>query len=152
VIRFQTSTNRTGTHRIIKVELHDTVAEIAAWYAATYPGAHDPRHPATAAFTPRADWADRDPRAWQGTIHLARDAVDMVVVMHEATHAAAHLYSIDLYRDHARASAHLHAFNEPLAYMVGDIAGRIGRRLIDLGVELNVGNPEHHGTAEHPPH
>lgn len=69
----------------------------------------------------RHGWEDRDPRPFQVTIFFSRDDLDLTVISHEATHAAAHIYSIDCYRDHARATAHLNISNERLAYLQSDI-------------------------------
>lgn len=69
----------------------------------------------------RPGWEDRDPRPFQATIFFSREDLDLTVISHEATHAAAHIYGIDCYRDHARATAHLNISNERLAYLQSDI-------------------------------
>lgn len=160
---FQVSTNRTGIHRVVKVQLFDTIDELRAAYErleGVNLGA-DP-HPPTACMIPwvrkgaagarGSAWEDRDPRPHLATLWFAADTVTAVELAHEATHAAAHLYSVDCYRDNARASAHLHGWNEPIAYLVADIFGAVAIRFIDYGISLDVGRARNYGTAEHPPH
>jgi hypothetical protein len=154
--RFQLSTNRTGTHRVVRVELFDTLEQLREAAVARGYARADEQHPPMALMIPwqrpEGGWEDREPRAHLATLWFARDTVTVVEIAHEATHAAAHLYSVDCYRNHARAAAHLHGWNEPLAYLTADIVGHVCRRLIDEGLDLAVGRPRHYGTAEHPPH
>ena len=120
--RFQVSTRRTGVRRVVKVRVFDSAAELqeaAAVYGGTAIESWSKAGGAT--ISRHGPWEDRDPRPFQATIFLARDQLTLDVIAHEATHAAAHLYSIDGYRDNARASAHLRLANEPLAYLVSDI-------------------------------
>lgn len=141
---FQISTRRTDILRTIRVTVYDDHAE----FNAAFRRESSRRQLSTdvpenfqvdACCLPRMDHEDRDPRAYQLRIMFARPALTATVIAHEATHAALHIYSIDSYRDHARATAHLHVGNELIPYMVGDIFSAIARRLIHEGHDLNVG-------------
>lgn len=146
--RFQVSTRRTGILRVVKVAVIDDrdtfLAEVDRVLAAAGGDReHDVPEPSgwqvDACTIARADWSDRDPRSHQATILFWTPAIDVGKIAHEATHAAMHIYSIDGFRDHARASAHLHIGNEQVPYIVSDLSSSIMRRVLALGLDLKPG-------------
>lgn len=144
MLRFQLTTRRTGLRRIVKVAIHDDQASMEAEYyrlagIAQLIADVPQTYMVHGACFPRRDWTDRDPRPHQATILLSFEHVTATVIAHEATHAAMHIYSIDSYRDHARASAHLHGGNEVVPYLVGDIFSAITERVVASGHDLVVG-------------
>ncbi len=143
-IRFQVSTRRTGRLRIVKVEILPDEATFQRRYRALGLAAAllvdvPDDYRVDGACIPRRTWEDRDPRPHQVTLLFLGEQITASLIAHEATHAAAHLYSIDRYRDHARASAHLHIGNEPLAYLVADIFSEVARKTQEAGINLVVG-------------
>jgi hypothetical protein len=143
-LRFQLTTRRTGLRRIVKVAIHDDPASMDVEYRRLSRRAElisdvPDAYVVHGACFPRREWEDRDPRAHQVTILLNLEHVTATVIAHEATHAAMHLYSIDCYRDHARASVHLVGGNEIVPYLVGDIFSAITNRLLQTGHELRAG-------------
>lgn len=151
-VRFQVSTHRTGIKRVVRVVLHDTEDSLERAFVRRHPGEAFTTDGITtgAFFDLPATWEDRDPNPRVGgTIHLPPEPT-MTLIAHEATHAAMHIYSIDGYRDHARASAHLNGHNEAVAYMVGDIAGGIGAWMLDHARRVDIGRPRDYGSPGHP--
>lgn len=148
---FQVSTNRTGIHRVVRVRLYDTLVELRDAHAAAYPD-DDPGVAPVAWYDPRREWVDRDPRPVVGRMHLPLDQATVTLIAHEATHAAAHIYMVDGYREHARATAHLTPWNETLAYLVGDITGEVCGWIVDHDIALTVGRPRDYADDEHPAH
>lgn len=150
--RFQVSTNRTGLHRTIQVRLYDDPSALLAAFRRAHPDEPDqPGYETGAFFVTPDDWEDCDPRASVGgTMHLPAGA-DLVLIVHEATHAAMHIYSIDGYRQHARATAHLTAWNETVPYLVGDIVGKIVGWMHAHDLQVTVGDPHAYGDTLRPP-
>lgn len=145
--RFQVSTRRTGLLRIVKVELYDEADEFNAAYAKAWTRHNGVRHDVPQGYSvlgtviPRLDWEDRDPRPYQARMLLRLDSITATLIAHEAAHAAMHIYSIDGYRDHARASVHLHGGNEMVPYMVGDIFSGVAQRIVeDLPMRIGYGS------------
>lgn len=134
--RFSVSTRRTGLLRVIKVEVYDTREELAAVYERLWRqvGAKvtdADLETVAASVVPRTDWEDRDPRPYQARMLLCAETLTATVMAHEAAHVAMHLYSMDNYRDHARASAHLHGSNEVVPYIIGDVFSAVAQRISD---------------------
>lgn len=141
--RFQVSTRRTGLLRIVRVEVLEPgefrAAYFREWARRNASTSHLDGYDVLATVLPRLDWEDRDPRPYQARMLFRADHLTATVIAHEATHAALHLYSIDSYRDHARASAHLHVGNEVVPYLVGDIFAGIAQRMSTADGRLQVG-------------
>jgi hypothetical protein len=120
--RFQVSTRATGHLRVCKVVVFDNAAQMRAhtyrYLRADFPGEYDQ---AAGITLYRQNWADKDPRPFQATIYLNRDDLTLTLIAHEATHAAMHFYSIDGYRNNARASAHLTGDNEQVAHAMSEL-------------------------------
>lgn len=142
---FRISTRRTGIRRLIRVSIYAEHADFMTAYhresrrrglADGTPDGYRVEGACLPAFT---TWEDRDPRPYQARILLALEYATAATIAHEATHAALHLYSVDCYRDNARAGAHLHVGNEIIPYTVGDIFVAIAQRLLDAGHALHVG-------------
>lgn len=140
--RFTVSTRRTGILRVVRVDVLEPDEFERLYQREWRRRGIDHREIVVAGqdlvvqgtVIPRLDWVDRDPRPYQARMLLSRPALTGTLIAHEATHAALHLYSIDSYRGHARASAHLHIGNELIPYLVGDLFSAILQRL-DLGGE-----------------
>jgi len=127
------STRATGERVWVRVWVYDDLAEL---------------RDDAARFSPREDFSDalgvcqtyfvmgedgpeHDPTA-PLVIRLWRGALSTRVVAHEVSHAAAELYGRTLDRS-TPAVGHLHAANETLAYLHGDLTSRLVDRLYALG-------------------
>lgn len=151
-LAFQTSTRRTGIRRIVRVRIIEDRDRFrtAATRAILAAGGHLGQVPVepdgwqadayTIAGTAR--WSDRDARPHQATILFWGPVLDAGKIAHEAAHAALHIYSIDQYREHARAAAHVHIGNEVIPYIVGDLTTAICERVLRAGVNLTPGKIE----------
>lgn len=131
---FHVSTRRTGLLRTIRVDVYNTQAEMLtvyerAWRKLAVTRFDDAWSVQGSCLPARPMWDDRDPRPYQARILLHHEHLTVAMVVHEATHAAMHIYSIDGYRDHARASAHVRGENEVIPYMVADISTSILNRI-----------------------
>lgn len=124
--RFQVSTRATGHLRVAKVIIFDTAQEMRRHYYRHRHGTPGKYDHALAITTARSDdWTDQDPRPFQATIYLCREALNLTIIAHEATHAAMHFYSIDGYRNNARASAHLWITNEAVPHAQSELFSSI---------------------------
>jgi hypothetical protein len=150
-LRFQVTTRRTGIRRIVKVVIIEDrdafkLEVDRVLKAAGGDRESDLPEPAgwqvEACCISRATWEDRDPRAHQATIIFWAPEIDASKIAHEAAHAALHLYSIDSYRDYARASAHLHIGNEQIPYIISDLTAAIFSRVLGAGIDLPPGRIE----------
>ena len=122
VRRFQVSTRATGTLRIAKVIVFDTAQQMRHHLTRYSPGCPPSYFDDAGASTSfRDEWDDRDPRPFQATIYLNHEHLNLTTIAHECTHVALHFYQIDGYREHARASAHMHGGNEPAAYAMSEL-------------------------------
>lgn len=144
-MRFQVSTRATGMRRVVKVVVFDTVEQMREHLSKQRgcpPGYWDKAGAATGF---RDEWDDKDPRPFQATIYLNRDHLNLTTIAHECVHAAMHFYSIDGYREHARASAHLHGGNEPVAYAASELFSAIIWHFdtIPIGHGDDYGEPAH---------
>lgn len=143
-MRFQVSTRRTGHLRVVKVDIFDEYADFLETYhrygkQAGYVTEVPDGYQIDGACISRKDWDDRDPNPYQARILLAWPTITASIIAHEITHAALHLYSIDSYRDHSRAAAHVNISNEVIPYIVGDLFAAISHRILASGADLNVG-------------
>lgn len=148
--RFQVSTRRTGLLRVVPVEVHHDADEFASVYRRRWAPLTRDSDPTDVAGSviPVKTWADRDPRpviCRLMLLALEQNAMPISLVIHEATHVAMHIYSVDGYRDNAKASAHLRGANEAIPYIVTDIAVSIAKRLQRLGFDVHTDDPKRYG-------
>lgn len=129
--RFQVATSASGQRRTIDVWVYDTLEELRA-------AAH--RFNPLRSFIDAAGcfqhsgyrWPSPE-QAWFGIIRLYRGQLTTETIAHESTHAAAEIYFADCTQWDSRARAHFRGDNEPLAYMVGQLASRITAQLYRIG-------------------
>ena len=140
--RFQLSTRRTGTYRVVKVVVYETQEQLTEQLTKLYP-LDDTAVEALGCchLVRNADneVADHDPRPHFVTLYFSRGTLDGTVIAHEAVHAAMALYQIDCYRQNARAMAHMKPENEIIAYLVGDIFSAVVQKLDLKGEPLPTG-------------
>lgn len=77
-------------------------------------------------------WTTTDGRAGLCTMRLARDHLGVEVITHEMHHATAALYGATL-PDTINAREILSHFNEPFAYLHGELVRKLCSRLYSLG-------------------
>lgn len=77
-------------------------------------------------------WTDEDGRAALVTVRLSRAHLSTEHVVHEMHHASTALYGAGV-PDEASAREHLTHFNEPFAYLHGQLVAKLVDRLHALG-------------------
>lgn len=130
--RFTVSSRATGTRRSVVVWVYDTREEMLAAANAFRPGSADAD---TGAICHGLEGVAPPPehRRVLAIVRLHRGQLSAETISHEMTHAAAQIYCFDLVRRYSSALAHIHAGNEPLAYLVGELTGRTYENLHRLG-------------------
>ena len=129
---FTVSSTATGKRRSVVVFVYDTRAEMFAAANAFRPGSAEGDvgalcHGLSGVAPPPPH------RRVLAIVRLHRGQLGVQTVSHEMAHAAAQIYCFDKVRRYSSALAHIHAGNEPLAYLVGDLTGRTYENLHRLG-------------------
>lgn len=125
-VTFDVSTEWTGQERTVTVHVHDTVEELRA-EANAYHGSTV--HVFEDAYGACNSFGD------EVVIRFAQGFITAGILAHEVTHASMAIYALDVlcHKPYARASAHVRADNELIAYIVGDLTTRVNDQLHDLG-------------------
>lgn len=123
MVELQVSTRHTGTRRVVKVRVHDSLKEMRAAalrhsrWAKVADGNQD-AYGVTHMF-----WYKEQPRI---IIQLVRGHLGAELVSHESTHAAIHLYLSDIGEDMQGIEK-----EEILCYLVGDIFSKLNQKFYD---------------------
>jgi hypothetical protein len=130
--RFSVRSSATGTARAVLVHVYDTKADLLT--AARAFGS-EVSEADTGAITHSFGYRFPPPESMRhmALIRLHLGQLDSETISHEVTHAAMHVYFADRARWHSRARAHMTGDNEVIAYLIGELTGRIHARLHQLG-------------------
>lgn len=139
IARFQVASTNDGLRRTVIVHVYETTALMQAASNAYEPGMGDGAWATTSGFGFRFK-PDEPPKATFGPVSIVRLSLEQLTVRtlsHEMTHAAMHTYwTMGLARAGSKAVAHMHAANEPVAYLVGDWTADAIVKLQRLGIEV----------------
>lgn len=132
----------TGVEHAITVKVFPTRREMLEHLDAEMPDGdwltpNDDGTLAAGAFANTGGYAHNESPVNLGTIYLCEEWLDFSTIVHEATHAAMHVYACDVLGIYSRAMSHIGGWNESIAYLVGDLAGDIGGAIYDLGLYAN---------------
>lgn len=145
VDRFTVTTNRSGHIRQIRVIIHDTKEQMQRT-AVAYSRARGLEIPekgfAAMTHSYQRQYLDSDgvwkTKADTNIIRLYKDKLGGRVIIHESTHVALHIYSIDCMSEDDPVDEHMWSGNEKFCYLLDDIAGRIIDRLYKRGYYAGV--------------
>lgn len=130
--RFSVTSRATGQRRSVLVHVYPDKAALlsaARAYGSTV-NEHD-----TGAITHSFGYPFPAPESMRhmALIRLHLGQLDTDTIAHEATHAAVHIYFGDCAYWDSRARAHMTGGNESIAYLIGELTGRIHAQLHAAG-------------------
>lgn len=130
--RFTVSSTATGTRRSVVVWVYDTQEEMVAAATAYSPGSADMNTAGTChSFGGIVPPPPHE--RFRCIVRLCRPYLDLETFSHEMVHAACAIYAHDKVGQYSRAVAHIHAGNETLAYLAGELIERTNSNLHRLG-------------------
>lgn len=138
IARFRVATRASGRRRQVYVHIYDDQAQMAWAHTEARGREYDPTDDIGGGMATQTasgfPWPSPDPgpvlviRLWTGQLTTR-------TIAHEATHAAAVIYFLDVMAGwDSRARGILLGNHEPMAYAVGDITADIIARLYGLGL------------------
>lgn len=129
--RWSVTTHVTGTPRTVNVRLYSDVNHLrgAATRHSAWSGEKNEFREAVGVchgftrgrFDANGEWDEDDTVA---VIRLAATHLTPLIVIHEAAHAAQHIYGLD-YDDSKPVEEHMHSGNEDFAHLMGELAAAI---------------------------
>lgn len=139
---FYISTTLSGRSRKIRVDVYDTHKEMLRGIEAYQKRNQMDEEPAgfdTVAMTHSFEGQELKDDRWQSmplvnVIHLHKARLGSEVVIHEASHAALHIYSLDMVAAGDSAEQHINPGNENFCYLMGRIARLIIKGLYEKGI------------------